>query len=546
MLTCPKSDEPHPLCFICFDTESDDENERDRQLVSPCACRGSAAWVHVGCLKKWHLKLGVSTHLLCPTCKQAYVGDVAEELARLNLSQAREKDQLSTHSDNTKLLYECSALDQLGQVLSSQGKYDEALDLFKRSLENKVSIMGEERPTVANSLDNIAEVYRTRGQYESALGLKKEALRIRKKVLGLNHTDTATSYNNIGLVLQNMGKLAQAKPYFKKAVFTYEQLCPNGTTNLASMLNNLAGSYRFQGNTEKAEKLYRRSLAMRIRVLGPDRPAVAESLNNLAMVLKDAGKFEEAEDLSSQCLNLAKKLFEGNQPGFLNYLGNYGIVLLAMDKPAEESRSYITRALEGLRANNFPETHVWIQKFQKHIIQLDEEKLPPSSRLKRIFSWSDRRPSFGDLRFFMPLISPASPKKDTKAHMRSISNCRPTQIKHSHHGMCKSSSHNQLNGQVGKLLLGSLAETSDEESSEEEEGESPRQLRRSPEFLVSTTRSRSGGSTPRSTTRSRTSSPRRRRNAGSSLAMGLRRQVNLGSPLNPENRSLPPIVTRIT
>jgi E3 ubiquitin-protein ligase DOA10 len=54
----------------------------DARLVSPCACRGSAAFVHVGCLKQWHAALSAAV-IHCPTCEQPYVGDVAVVLARL-------------------------------------------------------------------------------------------------------------------------------------------------------------------------------------------------------------------------------------------------------------------------------------------------------------------------------------------------------------------------------------------------------------------------------------------------------------------------------
>lgn len=102
-------------CFICFEGEgmgpthvmpegsrtgeggeqncqtgpTPEMQKHDGSLVSPCACRGSVAYVHVGCLKKWHLNLGNPTSLACPMCEQQYLGDMAEELARLNLERVQ-------------------------------------------------------------------------------------------------------------------------------------------------------------------------------------------------------------------------------------------------------------------------------------------------------------------------------------------------------------------------------------------------------------------------------------------------------------------------
>lgn len=79
-------------CRICFEEESPNENLKE-VLVSPCACRGSSAQVHLCCLQQWHLTGTRPAPLRCPTCKQAYFGSVAVVLARLNLNRA-EKDAL--------------------------------------------------------------------------------------------------------------------------------------------------------------------------------------------------------------------------------------------------------------------------------------------------------------------------------------------------------------------------------------------------------------------------------------------------------------------
>lgn len=41
------------LCRICFEEETKDEADLDNKFVSPCSCKGSSKYVHVGCLKNW-------------------------------------------------------------------------------------------------------------------------------------------------------------------------------------------------------------------------------------------------------------------------------------------------------------------------------------------------------------------------------------------------------------------------------------------------------------------------------------------------------------
>ena len=42
-------DEPEKQCRICFDDADDASNP----MLRPCRCRGSMAWVHMGCLDHW-------------------------------------------------------------------------------------------------------------------------------------------------------------------------------------------------------------------------------------------------------------------------------------------------------------------------------------------------------------------------------------------------------------------------------------------------------------------------------------------------------------
>lgn len=57
-----------PSCRICLETEASDASDR---LVRPCACTGTQAYVHVGCLSRWQ-STSYSRRFICPVCKTAY------------------------------------------------------------------------------------------------------------------------------------------------------------------------------------------------------------------------------------------------------------------------------------------------------------------------------------------------------------------------------------------------------------------------------------------------------------------------------------------
>jgi len=104
-------------------------------------------------------------------------------------------------------------------IYKNQGKYEEALELYTKSLDIKTRIYGgDNHPDVAASYTNIGVVYCRQGQYERVLEYYQKALEINIKVSGQDHPDVAKSFNNIGLVYEKKGDLENALVQFQKAL----------------------------------------------------------------------------------------------------------------------------------------------------------------------------------------------------------------------------------------------------------------------------------------------------------------------------------------
>ena len=111
--------DPSVCCKICLEGYDAILSEDDTNpLVTPCACRGSAAHIHLECLKDWHASAGYPTHLRCPTCKQHYFGFVAVELAKMNLQHIEETicSSSSTNARAEHQLKRATAMTRLAQV----------------------------------------------------------------------------------------------------------------------------------------------------------------------------------------------------------------------------------------------------------------------------------------------------------------------------------------------------------------------------------------------------------------------------------------------
>ena len=66
---------------------------------------------------------------------------------------------------------------------------------------------GEDHPDTASSLNNLAQILRTQGKYAEAEALLRKALAIRLKAMGEDHPETARAYGNLAANLESPGRV---------------------------------------------------------------------------------------------------------------------------------------------------------------------------------------------------------------------------------------------------------------------------------------------------------------------------------------------------
>ena len=116
------------------------------------------------------------------------------------------------------------SLYDLANVYDNQGKYDEALLLYQRSLTIREKVLGSEHPDTAESLNNLANLYHEQGMCADALPLHQKAVAICEKVLGSEHPETVLYRQNLDITSKQLGlqseDLAPAKPQKRKRLST--------------------------------------------------------------------------------------------------------------------------------------------------------------------------------------------------------------------------------------------------------------------------------------------------------------------------------------
>ncbi len=235
------------------------------------------------------------------------------------------------------------AYNNLGYFLSNQGKADEAMTNYEKSLAIN--------PNYEDAQNNLGHALAQKGRLVEAISHYEAALKIKP--------DLAEAHNNLGNALGDLGKLDEAIAHYEAAL----RIDPQNE----NALNNLGIARAMQGRPDDAMKLLTEAtrlkpsdasahgnlgtlLASQNKLdeaarefqlalqLSPDD---SKSHNNLGNVLSQLGKLDEAKAHYLAALKLHAENPEANY--------NLGLVLLREGK-REEAISHFTEALR-LRPN---------------------------------------------------------------------------------------------------------------------------------------------------------------------------------------------------
>jgi tetratricopeptide (TPR) repeat protein len=153
------------------------------------------------------------------------------------------KDGMSTeakHNREGEALAKLTSVNNMANVLSSQGKYEQAEDKYRQALRLCEKMLGKEHPDTVISMNNLAEMLYRQGKYGQAEAIHRQALSVREATLGKEHPDTLTSINNLATVLRDQGKYEQAEEIHRQALGLYKTVLGKEYPLTLTSMNNLA------------------------------------------------------------------------------------------------------------------------------------------------------------------------------------------------------------------------------------------------------------------------------------------------------------------
>ncbi len=277
-------------CRICLSDEG--------PLITPCACRGDSAHVHVACLARWARakEPRVDAWRRCGVCLTTYSGEGAVALAEEFLERSLRKE---SH-------YIPAARHALGAALLNCGDSRAAATL-ERALREKRS-QGEDGPNVAAVLNDLGIAS---GQEERF----REALEIYTHRKMLETKDAACARLNLGNALCRRGRYRDAKHEYERALSVLTQMHPGNDADVAKALGNLGVVSDYDKKYDEAISYHKRALNMQRAVFGRDAVTsdVANSHENLGVAHGHRGDYVEAERHLEACVAMRRSLPSQNR-----------------------------------------------------------------------------------------------------------------------------------------------------------------------------------------------------------------------------------------
>ena len=188
----------------------------------------------------------------------------------------------------------------LGNVLTDQGRLDEAIGCYRKALSLK--------PDFADAHYNLAGVLKTQGKLDEAVACYREAISL--------NPDFAEAYGDLGTALKAQGKLDEAVESYRKAL--------SFRPDFAETHNNLGNALKDQGQLDQAVECFRQAISL--------KPDFAGAHNNLGNALKDHGQLDQAVACYREAISI--------DPDFAGAHNNLGTAFRDQDKLDEAVACY--------------------------------------------------------------------------------------------------------------------------------------------------------------------------------------------------------------
>lgn len=266
----------------------------------------------------------------------------AEQKYRALLDAASGVDAQTLQFDPTLRSTLQTARSNLSGVLRDRGALDEAEQLTRAVLADRLEEQGEKAPLTLASRNKLALLLAARGNNEEAEKEAAEALRLQREVLGNGHVDTLTTMQTLANILMPLKQYDEAESLTRESLKGMEAQFGDAYAQTLASMNTLAYLLEERGRIDEAEAAYRRIIDIQTRG-GTGHQSTLAPRNNLAMLLMTAGRLEAARAEFATLLGHARASVGEDHAMTAIFLSNEGLCLSRMGR-LQEARADLEQA----------------------------------------------------------------------------------------------------------------------------------------------------------------------------------------------------------
>jgi predicted CXXCH cytochrome family protein len=185
------------------------------------------------------------------------------------------------------------AASDLGLFLSQTGDAVGSVTFLRRALDIDRK---NKDPQIAADQQNLAQVLTVQGKRQEALDLFERA------ATGADPQIAAKSFASLAIL-----DPTHAEQYYQSAFEAQKKVSAGDQKETAVLLNDLAMAIEQRKDYPAAEALFRQALAIQERLIGAENPATASTLSNLGSLLESAGKLLEAEQMERKAVRIFER-----------------------------------------------------------------------------------------------------------------------------------------------------------------------------------------------------------------------------------------------
>ncbi|NQT38006.1 MAG: tetratricopeptide repeat protein [Planctomycetes bacterium] len=233
--------------------------------------------------------------------------------------EVRRKSLGATHP------YVAETLSNLGLVAERQGAHSRAEGLHREAL-SIVQGSGNEQEAAAEN--NLASALLELGKFTEAEQAFRRSIELKSVARERGDPRIAVTMVNLASLRATLGDLAEASELLRGVIELEDQLLPSNHPVRATAMENLATVKRTLGETREAERLRIECLKIKVAAYGPYHPEVGGTLSNLAVLFADEERFDEAEDACKHAIAIFEDALGPRHPLLAGAINNLGAIYL--------------------------------------------------------------------------------------------------------------------------------------------------------------------------------------------------------------------------